>query len=194
MQSSASRLFALSLRFKSLLLPLCSSPCFSSASLLGAQHISAAAPQCSSCLRRLIPCLCASSAAPRNPLHRLRSSYQCRSMPSPILPPLPVSSPRRRISEQYDASALLCPSSHVMASPLQIKSHQGYSLPLRCPSSLCLCASVLVHAGAYPLNADPGLCRSYRRCAYPQPCVSDLIPAAAALRRSMLINAAAALR
>lgn len=105
-------------------------------------------------------------------LYRCPSSRRC-----PFL--------RHTVACHYDAILCLCLSSLCRSWRRLCRSIPATSLPMRCPSSLCLCASVLGHASAYPLNADPGLCRSYRRCAYPQPFVSDLIPAAAALRSSM---------
>lgn len=205
MQSSASRLFALPMPIHSehffclsaqalaFPLPLCWVHIISAPPLLNAHLVFAVSVRVF-----VYPCfcvsvsLCISAAAPRNPLHRLRSSYRCQSLPLPILSPPPVSSPRRRYPSQ-DLSLLhhrspllrnavacrldtilgLCLSSLCRSWRRLCRSIPATSLPLRCPSSLCLRASVLVHAS-------------------PQPCVSDLIPAiavhipaAAALRSSM---------
>lgn len=127
-----------------------SSLSFASASLLGAQHISASASPSVS--------LRISAAAPRNPFHRRCSSYRCQSLPSPILSPLPVSSPRRRLSSRCYSRPLRCCVLLLTSWRRLCKSNLNVSLPLRfCPSP---CRRVSSQCGSRPLLFNPTHFRS----------------------------------
>lgn len=166
MQSSASRLFALPM-------PIHSEHFF----CLSAQalafplprcwvHIISAPPRLNAHLVFAVsvrvfvyPCLCvslplrhairftASAAHADANLYRRPSSRRC-----PFL--------RHAAACLYDAILCLCLSSLCRSWRRLCRSIPATSSPLRCPSSLCLRASALVHA-------------------HPQPCIPDLIPALA---------------